>query len=129
MSQGVQIPAHDRKRAQLAEQIQEARHDLALDRFQLLSDGVRRDPMVDPRPRISVENTQGADLADQRATLDEITGQIEECHALFDLMESAGSVMREMELRVEAIGLLTRNSGARRPDRPSRFHLGAGAET
>ncbi len=104
---GVNIAGYDRKRAQLAEQVVEARHDFALDRFQLLAEGVRRDPMVDPRVRISEDSVGLADLTEQREFLEEIQGQIEECHALFDLMDAAGSVMREMELRVEAIGLLT----------------------
>lgn len=103
----VQISGYERKRAQLYEQIAEARHDLALERFQLLTNTVRRDPMVDPRVRTTSEVVAGVDIEQQRAFLDTTFAKLEECDALFGLMNRAGSVMREMELKVEALNLLT----------------------
>jgi Tfp pilus assembly protein PilO len=103
---GVQIAGYERKRANLIEQIAEARHDMALERFQLLANTVRRDPFVDPRMRVTAEVIEGVDLDEQRALLEQLIAQIEENDALFDLMTRAPNVMREMELRVEGLNLM-----------------------
>jgi len=57
--------------------------------------------------RITGEETAGANLDEQQAFVNDLLGQVEECNALLDLMESAGSVIREMELRYEALSLLS----------------------
>ena len=104
---GVNISGYDRKKVNLSEQIQEARHDLELERFQLLADGNRRDPFVDPRIRVSAGGAQGSeDLEAQRQLIVEVRGLLEECSAIFDLMDGASTMIREMELRHEGIGLM-----------------------
>ncbi len=109
-SREVQIAGYDRKRAFLAEQIAEARHDLHLEKFQLLAEGVRRDPMVDPRRRVEEGGGSGGDegaIDAQRALIAEARDIVAQCDALFGMMKDAASVMREMELRVEGWNALT----------------------
>lgn len=107
----VTIPAYDRKRERLAERIAEAREELALERFQLLSDAVRRDPMVDPR----VRRTKGGEGApgpeDQRAMFNRVVARMQEATGLLDLLGDTQNVIRTMELRVQAINLVAELQG------------------
>jgi len=106
VGKAVAIPAYDRRREKLADQIAEARQELALERFQLLSSSGRRDPFVDPRVRGGKGGGGGSGIEEQRATLNRIVARMEECNKLLDLMTTAGSVIREMELKVQAINML-----------------------
>jgi Tfp pilus assembly protein PilO len=106
VGKGVPIPAYERKKEKLADQIQEARQELALERFTLLSASGRRDPFVDPRKRGGKGAGEGAGPEDQRATVTKILDRIDECNKLLDLMVGAGSVIREMELKVQALNLV-----------------------
>lgn len=106
VGKGVTIPAYDRKKEKLADQITEARQELALERFQLLSASGRRDPFVDPRVRGNGSSGPGSGVEDQRATMAQIVSRMEECNKLLDLMQGAESVIREMEIKVQAINLL-----------------------
>jgi len=112
MGKGVTIPGYDRKREVLAEQILEAKNGLALEKFNLVSEASRRDPFVDPRPRKG-KNGQGngTGVEEQRATVSRIIARIQECNQLFDLMDGADSVMRAMELKVQALNMLAEISG------------------
>jgi Tfp pilus assembly protein PilO len=112
MGKGVTIPGYDRKRESLSEQILEAKNGLALEKFNLVSEASRRDPFVDPRPRKG-KNGQGigTGIEEQRATVSRIIARIQECNQLFDLKEGADSVMREMELKVQALNMLAEISG------------------
>ena len=105
VGKGVPIPAYERKKEKLADQIQEAKQELALERFNLLSSSGRRDPFVDPRKR-GKGTGEGAGPEDQRATVTKILDRIDECNKLLDLMVGAGSVIREMELKVQALNLV-----------------------
>ena len=104
----VKIPNYEQKKTALSEQIREARHELVLEGYQLLTDSTRRDPMVDPRmvvlPDMELDDEA---VEQQRRWIGEIRGLLEECDAQFGLMEDAPTVMREMELRSESIALLT----------------------
>ena len=106
VGKGVTIPAYERKKEKLADQIAEAKQELALERFQLLSAAGRRDPFVDPRTRGGKGTGAGSGPEDLRATVTKVISRIEECNKLLDLMQGAGSVIREMELKVQAINLL-----------------------
>ncbi len=107
MGKGVTIAGYERKRDGLAEQILEAKNGLALEKFNLVSEASRRDPFVDPRPRKG-KNGQGngTGVEEQRATVSKLIARIQECSQLFDLMDGADSVMRAMELKVQALSML-----------------------
>src|SRR5262249_48224211 len=47
----------------------------------------------------------------QRATVGKIIARIQECNQLFDLMDGADSVMRSMELKVQALNMLSEIQG------------------
>jgi len=106
VGKGVPIPAYDRKKEKLADQIAEARQELALERFPLLSASGRRDPFVDPRTKAGKGGGKGQGPEDQRATFTKVSDRIQECNKLLDVMADAGSVIREMELKVQAINML-----------------------
>ncbi|MSR45963.1 MAG: hypothetical protein EXS13_02660 [Planctomycetes bacterium] len=111
VGKSVSIPNYERKRDRLVDRIAEAREDLALERFQPLSDVARRDPMVDPRQRRS-EGGQGAPgVQDQRALFNRVTARLQEANGLLDRMADTKNVIREMELRVEAIGMVAELQG------------------
>src|SRR5262245_37431201 len=112
VGKGVTIPGYDRKREGLSEQILEAKNGLALEKFNLVSEASRRDPFVDPRPRKG-KNGQGngTGVEEQRQMLTRIIARIQECNQLFELMDGADSVMRAMELKVQALNLLAEISG------------------
>jgi Tfp pilus assembly protein PilO len=107
----VSIPAYDRKRDRLVDRIAEAREDLALERFQLLSDVMRRDPLVDPRPRRDEAGRNGQGLEDQRALFNRVTARLLEAGQVLDLMAETKNVIREMELRVSAINMVAELQG------------------
>ncbi len=106
LSKTVTIPAYERKRERLAERVAEAREELALERFQLLSDAVRRDPMVDPRVRRSKAGDGAPGIEDQRAMFNRVVARLQEAGGLLDLLNGTQNVIREMELRVQAIQLV-----------------------
>jgi len=112
MGKGVTIPGYDRKREGLSEQILEAKNGLALEKFNLVSEASRRDPFVDPRPRKG-KNGQGngTGVEEQRQMVTRIIARLQECNQLFELMDSADSVMRAMELKVQALNMLAEISG------------------
>jgi Tfp pilus assembly protein PilO len=104
VGKGVSIPAYELKKEKLADQIQDANRQLALERFQLLSASGRRDPFVDPRMRGKAGAGQG--IEDQRGLLNKVIARIEECNKLLELMNTANSVIREMEYKVQAINMV-----------------------
>jgi Tfp pilus assembly protein PilO len=106
VGKGVPIPAYDRKKDKLSDQIQEARAELALERYQLLSASGRRDPFVDPRTKAGKNGKKGEGPEDQRQTFTKVMDRIQECNKLLDVMVNAGSVIREMELKVQAMSIL-----------------------
>ena len=112
MGKGVTIPGYDRKKEGLQEQILEAKNGLALEKFNLVTEASRRDPYVDPRPKKG-KNGQGngTGIEEQRATVSRIIARIQECNQLFDLKDGADSVMREMELKVQALNMLAEITG------------------
>jgi len=107
----VSIPAFERKRDRMLDRIAEAREDLALERFQLLSDAMRRDPLVDPRRRRDESGRNAPGIEDQRALFNRVTARLDEANQLLDLMAETKNVIREMELRVQAINLVAELQG------------------
>lgn len=106
---GVPIPGYDRKREQLAEQIQEQKNALALERFSLppASETSRRDPFVDPRPRRNAKGNGAAPgLEEQRALLNRMIARLQECNVLVDQFVAASNVLEEMEQKVQALSML-----------------------
>ncbi len=104
VGKGMTIPGYDKKRDRLQDRIVEARDELALDRFQLLSDTVvRRDPLVDPRARRGKGAPGGPGAPDQRAQVSRILARLEEANSVLDLMGGTANVIRKMELKVQAI--------------------------
>jgi len=102
----VSITGYDRKRERLVDRIAEAREELALERFNFLSDAVRRDPMVDPRSKKQPNGKDAPGPDDQKAILSRVTARMQEANGLLDLMVESANVMREMELRVQAINMV-----------------------
>lgn len=110
----VTINGYDRKREKLGDRIAEARQELEPERFTLLSDQVRRDPLVDPRMRRTKDRAGGQGLEDQRATLNRLVSRLQEAGKLFDSMAQmfeSKNFIREMEFRVQATNLLAEVQG------------------
>lgn len=111
LGKAIAIPGYDKKRERLAERIAEAREELALERFQLLSDAVRRDPLVDPRSRRRKDGDGAPGVEDQKAMFNRVVARLQEAGGLLDLMGDTKNVIRGMELRVQAINMVAELQG------------------